>query len=192
MDAFIGRNPGVPQRASEPRSGSATVAPPVGSPYMHIGDPLRDQTQTQVPAEEVGQTAGFALDRLVGSRSLIEPGHSELVTPARPRPAEHSAGDHRVGLAGHEVSSGQRSDVGILGARTDHPLIVPGKEPHRLRRQRRLKGVDVPTHDMRCSAFDVDRDQPVAELGEPCFEPSTARTQAVTEPVVKVIERRGP
>ncbi len=71
-------------------------------------------------------------------------------------------------------------------------MVVAGKQPHRLRRERSYEGVDVLPHDIRRGAFDIDRDQSVAELGEPCLEPSTASTQALAEPVMKVIERCWP
>ena len=116
----------------------------------------------------------------------------ELVALPRPCPADDTADDHRVGLAGDGVPSGLRGDVDVLGAGSHHPLVVPGKEPHRVRGPRGAEGVDVLAHDVRRGALDVDRDQPVAEPGHPAVEPFAAGAQTVAEPVVDVVERRRP
>ena len=117
----------------------------------------------QVATEDAGQSRNLLLDGLDGSRRLVEPGDRELVALSRPGPADDPGDDHWVGLAGYEVPSGRWGDVDVLGARTDHPLVVPGKEPHSFRWRRCFEGVEVLADDVRHGAFDVDRDQPVAK-----------------------------
>lgn len=121
----------------------------------------------QVPAEEVGQAGGFQLDRLGWS----SPASSQVTVSSSPfrTHAPHTTPPTVTGLTLRVMRSRRddRGDVDVRGARTDHPLIVPGKEPHHIRWKRSHQGVDVLAHDVRRSALSIDRDQPIAEVAEP-------------------------
>jgi len=165
---------------------SGSVDPPEDGGPLTVQ--LSVQSYVQVAAEDADQSRGLLLNGPVGSLPLAEPGDREVVALPGPSPADDPADDQRVGFAGHEVPSGRWGDVDVLGARTNYPLIVPGKEPHRLRWRRCLEGVEVFAHDVRDGAVDVDGDQPVAEAGKPVVKPFAGHTQAVAEQVVEVVE----
>jgi hypothetical protein len=76
-----------------------------GDPYRHFDGQLRGHSYVQVPVEDDGQPTGFLLYGLLRSVLLLEPGHRELVALPRPRSADDTADDQRVGLACHEVAS---------------------------------------------------------------------------------------
>ena len=119
-------------------------------------------------ANQGARRSASSLDRRRGSTSSSSQVTVSSSPSARPRPAHDPADDHRVRLAGHQVPSGRRGDVHVLGAGTDHPLVVPGQEPHRLRRGARPSSPSTSSRTTYAvGAVDVDRGQPVAEPGEP-------------------------
>src|SRR6185312_8191313 len=118
------------RRATAPSAGESPNRPLLPAPMNPARRcRLRGQPHVQVPIEDASQSFGLLLDGLLGPPTLVEPGDRELVALPRPRPTDNAADYQRVGLAGHEVTPRRRGDVDVLGARTDHPLVVPRKEP---------------------------------------------------------------
>src|SRR5690242_21374211 len=85
----------------------------LASRYLRVYGPLRGQLQVRVQAEDVGQSRSLLLDGLLRWWPLVEPGHRELVALPRPRSADETADDQRVGLADRKSTRLNSSHMSI-------------------------------------------------------------------------------